>query len=90
MEPIGDFVRRVIFGVRSDLNIDKLIVRIVFDREPDWLNVIFREIFSETSLTFARPERTRTHSYLGQRLFLRARDKVRIAIRVQLELECVH
>src|SRR5215471_14545834 len=76
-------LRRIVFRIHGDRQINELLVRLVFDRKPDGLNAEFCKVFSKTSLAFMRPKRTRPYPYAGRRLLLRPGDKVRVGARVR-------
>src|SRR5215470_13089612 len=68
VESIGHLIRRIVFRIHGDRQINELLVRLVFDRKPDGLNAEFCKVFSKTSLAFMRPKRTRPYPYAGRRL----------------------
>src|SRR5215469_7858973 len=89
-ESVGHFVRRIVFRIHGDRQINELIVCLVFDREPDGLDAIFRQFLPKAAPTFIGSERARTYPYAGGSLLLRSGDKIRIAARVWRKPERIY
>src|SRR5580700_7207194 len=87
VKSVGHFVRRIIVRIHCNRKIDKLVVRFVFNREPNGLNVISSKIFSEAASTLLSSERTRTHFYPEHRFLLCPCHKSSVATLVRIELE---
>src|SRR5262249_53788949 len=89
VKSVGDLVRRVIIWVHCDRKKGELLVRLVFDRQPNRLNVVFSEIFSKALLTFARTKGAGAYLESWHGLLRGARDETRIPARVRIETERV-
>src|SRR6516164_11704956 len=87
VELVGDFVGRIIVRIHCNREKNERLVRFVFDREPNGLNVLSGKIFSEALLTFTRSECARFHLESGSRLGLRASHEAGVATRVRAERE---
>src|SRR6201987_5584900 len=57
----------------------------VFNRQPDRLDIVFREILAEALPAFALAKRAGAYGYSGDRFLLRPRDEACVGARVRIE-----
>src|ERR1700758_2801018 len=85
VESVRDFVGRIIIRIHCDWKKHKLIVGFVGNRQPNRLDIVFREILAEALPAFPLAKRAGAYGYSGGRFLLRPRDEACIGARVRIE-----
>ncbi len=87
VEAISDFVGRVIGRVRRDRQIIERFVGVVFNRKPDRLDIVARQVLAETAPAFRWRERG--HADLQPRSGLALRARHEDLVRRRIRRDCV-
>src|SRR6516165_1184894 len=85
VEPVRNLIGRVIIRIHRDRKKHELIVGVVGNRQPDRLDVVFRQILSEALPAFALAKGAGAYGYSGDRFSLCARDEACVGVRIRIE-----